>query len=104
MTTLLFAGHDTQSATLSWALAELALHPEAQARLRGEVLGALGPEPRGAGRSGEGGKEGRGESYVSSKDAGAVVRSAPRLSTCHSPSIRMRSPAHRQSSGAAALR
>lgn len=89
VTTLLFAGHDTQSATLSWTLAELALNPEAQRELRGEVLRALGPEPRvdsgceGRGdeagaRGGAGGEgAGSGGGYVSSRDAGSVVREPP---------------------------
>lgn len=126
VTTLLFAGHDTQSATLSWALAELALAPAVQERLRGEILRELGPEPSSRGTdmgSGAGdaagtrtsaGAEARGEGevraksgerasrreegtkrawteekgpaanragHVSSKDAGAVVRSK-----CH-PSL-----------------
>jgi cytochrome P450 len=36
--TLLFAGHDTQSATLSWALLRLAADREAQERLRASVV------------------------------------------------------------------
>ena len=36
-TTLLFAGHDTQSATLSWALLRLAGDPAAQRELRASL-------------------------------------------------------------------
>lgn len=36
--TLLFAGHDTQSATLSWALLRLAANRDAQERLRASVV------------------------------------------------------------------
>ena len=35
--TLLFAGHDTQSATLSWALLRLAAEPEIQKDLRARL-------------------------------------------------------------------
>ena len=55
--TLLFAGHDTQSATLSWALLRLAAEPEIQKDLRAglsrtksaDVAGELGVERRESG-------------------------------------------------------
>ncbi|OJA21638.1 hypothetical protein AZE42_12192 [Rhizopogon vesiculosus] len=37
MRTLLLAGHETTSTTLSWALLELAKHPEIQSRFRAEI-------------------------------------------------------------------
>ncbi|KAJ8592655.1 cytochrome P450 [Rhizopogon salebrosus TDB-379] len=37
MRTLLFAGHETTSNTITWALFELAKHPEIQTRLRAEI-------------------------------------------------------------------
>ncbi|KAI9568845.1 cytochrome P450 [Boletus coccyginus] len=37
MRTILFAGHETTSNSLSWILLELARHPKMQSRLRGEV-------------------------------------------------------------------
>ncbi|KAI0154641.1 cytochrome P450 alkane hydroxylase [Xylariaceae sp. FL1272] len=40
---ILIAGRDTSAATLSWAFYELARSPDKVARLRREVLGALGP-------------------------------------------------------------
>ncbi|EKM53348.1 uncharacterized protein PHACADRAFT_124964 [Phanerochaete carnosa HHB-10118-sp] len=39
MRTILFAGHETTSSTIGWALLELARHPEAQTRLRQEIIG-----------------------------------------------------------------
>ena len=36
--TILFAGHETTSTSISWALLELARHPQAQARLLQEIL------------------------------------------------------------------
>ena len=42
--TLLFAGHETTAVTLSWALDQLARHPEVSARLVEEIA-ALGPNP-----------------------------------------------------------
>jgi len=41
---VLLAGRDTTAATLSWALYELGRRPAAAARLRAEVLAALGPD------------------------------------------------------------
>ncbi|EKM53349.1 uncharacterized protein PHACADRAFT_211048 [Phanerochaete carnosa HHB-10118-sp] len=38
MRTILFAGHETTSSTIGWALLELARHPEAQTRLRQEII------------------------------------------------------------------
>jgi cytochrome P450 len=35
--TLLLAGHETTSNTITWALFELAKHPEIQSRLRAEI-------------------------------------------------------------------
>ena len=46
--TLMFAGHDTSTSTVSFLLYELARHPEALARLRAEqdeVLGGAPPTP-----------------------------------------------------------
>ncbi|GAB1313210.1 Cytochrome P450 alkane hydroxylase [Madurella fahalii] len=40
---VLIAGRDTTAATLSWAVYELAHAPRAYARLRGDVLAAVGP-------------------------------------------------------------
>ncbi|OAX35971.1 cytochrome P450 [Rhizopogon vinicolor AM-OR11-026] len=37
MRVILFAGHETTSKTISWALLELARHPEMQSRLRAEI-------------------------------------------------------------------
>ncbi|KAF9235250.1 cytochrome P450 [Melanogaster broomeanus] len=37
MRTILFAGHETTSNTVSWALLELARHPKVQSRLRAEI-------------------------------------------------------------------
>ncbi|KAJ8583434.1 cytochrome P450 [Rhizopogon salebrosus TDB-379] len=37
MRTILFAGHETTSNTVTWALLELAKHPEIQSRLRAEI-------------------------------------------------------------------
>ncbi|KAH7922165.1 cytochrome P450 [Leucogyrophana mollusca] len=37
MSTILFAGHETTSNTVSWALLELAKHPEIQTKLRSEI-------------------------------------------------------------------
>ncbi|KAG1836808.1 cytochrome P450 [Suillus subalutaceus] len=37
MRTIIFAGHETTSNTVSWALLELARHPEIQSRLREEI-------------------------------------------------------------------
>src|SRR5262245_10737521 len=42
--TILLSGHETTAVGLSWALYELARHPDALARLR-EELDALGPDP-----------------------------------------------------------
>ncbi|EKM53350.1 uncharacterized protein PHACADRAFT_259662 [Phanerochaete carnosa HHB-10118-sp] len=39
MRTILFAGHETTSSTIGWALLELARHPKAQTRLRQEIIG-----------------------------------------------------------------
>jgi cytochrome P450 family 6 len=39
--TFLLAGHETSSSTLSFALYELALHPEIQQSLRAEILQVL---------------------------------------------------------------
>ena len=58
--TLLFAGHDTQSATLSWALLRLAAEPEIQKDLRARLsladvaaeLGVAAPETPSAGADG----------------------------------------------------
>jgi cytochrome P450 len=47
--TLMFAGHDTSTSTLTFMLHELARHPEATLRLREEqerVLGGAGPTPQ----------------------------------------------------------
>jgi cytochrome P450 len=45
MLTLLIAGHDTSTASLSWALHLLSQHPEALARAAADVQTALGDEP-----------------------------------------------------------
>ena len=37
ISTILFAGHETTSITLSWVLLELARHPKMQSRLRTEI-------------------------------------------------------------------
>lgn len=41
---VLLAGRDTTACTLSWALYELARHPEAVAKLRREILDTVGPD------------------------------------------------------------
>lgn len=41
---VLLAGRDTTAGTLSWAVYELARHPAAVARLRREILDAVGPD------------------------------------------------------------
>jgi cytochrome P450 len=46
--TMLFAGHDTVTQTLTWALFFVASHPEVEDRLVAEVLSALGPRDPGA--------------------------------------------------------
>ncbi|KAG2066952.1 cytochrome P450 [Suillus decipiens] len=44
MKVLLFAGYETTSISLTWALIELSLHPDVQTSLREELL-AFGPDP-----------------------------------------------------------
>lgn len=41
---VLLAGRDTTACTLSWAIYELARHPDAVAKLRREILDTLGPD------------------------------------------------------------
>lgn len=41
LSTFMFAGHETTANTISWAIYELARHPEVQARLRSEVRALL---------------------------------------------------------------
>lgn len=41
---VLLAGRDTTASTLSWTLYELGRHPEVVARLRDEILSAVGPD------------------------------------------------------------
>ncbi|GJN72923.1 cytochrome P450 52A11 [Purpureocillium lilacinum] len=41
---VLLAGRDTTAGTLSWAIYELARHPEALAKLRNEILDTVGPD------------------------------------------------------------
>ncbi|KND90434.1 Cytochrome P450 52A1 [Tolypocladium ophioglossoides CBS 100239] len=41
---VLLAGRDTTAGTLSWAVYELARHPEALAKLRNEILDTVGPD------------------------------------------------------------
>ena len=48
VTTLLFAGHDTSTSTISFLMYELARHPDALARLREEQERVLGGEAPGA--------------------------------------------------------
>lgn len=45
MLTLFSAGYDTTSSALSWAIYYLCTHPQHQARLRAEVLAAVGARP-----------------------------------------------------------
>jgi cytochrome P450 len=42
--TMLIAGHDTSTASLSWALYLMGAHPDAMRRARDEVLSAIGPD------------------------------------------------------------
>lgn len=41
---VLLAGRDTTACTLSWAIYELARHPECVKRLRAEILSVVGPD------------------------------------------------------------